>query len=290
MKNPECGLFHKGEHKRCFACEAHTACDKNGCVLEAVVTPGNVHGSVAFDDVYNKLTQAFPEAETVVADAACKTPHICRKVFDDGRVLSTAYKRPVTRKGGHPWWAYVYDEYYGCVICPEYQPLAYRTTNRDGYREYASDPKICAQCPTRHLCTKSKNSVKTVLRHIRKDCEELAGDARYTPEYKGLYARRKETVERVFADAKEKHAMRYTFYRGLARVANWVRLKFAAMNLKKLASWKARKRSSRSHLHNCLYLLSFNIFAACLDILQTGRFSIACFRTPPSCTAPPGTG
>jgi hypothetical protein len=39
---------------------------------------------------------------------------------------------------------------------------------------------------------------------------------------------------------------RYTFYRGLTRVSNWVRLKFAAMNLKKLASWKARKRSSRS--------------------------------------------
>ena len=47
--------------------------------------------------------------------------------------------------------------------------------------------------------------------------------------------------------------MRCTFYRGLTRVSNWVRLKFAAMNLKKLASWKARKRSSRSHLHNCLY-------------------------------------
>ena len=40
--------------------------------------------------------------------------------------------------------------------------------------------------------------------------------------------------------------MRCTFYRGLTRVSNWVRLKFAAMNLKKLASWKARKRSSRS--------------------------------------------
>ena len=23
----------------------------------------------------------------------------------------------------------------GCVLCPEYQPLAYRATNRDGYRE-----------------------------------------------------------------------------------------------------------------------------------------------------------
>ena len=131
--------------------EVHTACDKNGYVLEAVVTPGNVHDSVAFDDVYDKLIQSFPEVETVVADAAYKTPHICKKVFRDGRVLSTAYKRPMTMKGGHPWWTYVYDEYYDCVICPEYQILSYRTTNRDGYREYRSDPKICAQCPTRHL-------------------------------------------------------------------------------------------------------------------------------------------
>ena len=32
--------------------------------------------------------------------------------------------------------------------------------------------------------------------------------------------------------------MRYTQYKGLAQVTNWVKLKFAAMNLKKLASWK----------------------------------------------------
>ena len=52
-------------------------------------------------------------------------------------------------------------------------------------------------------------------------------------EYADLYKQRKETIERVFADAKEKHAMRYTPYRGLAQVSNWVRLKFAAMNLNK---------------------------------------------------------
>ena len=43
-------------------------------------------------------------------------------------------------KNGHEWWKYVYDEFYNCVICPEYQPLKYSTTNRDGYREYKSDP------------------------------------------------------------------------------------------------------------------------------------------------------
>ena len=254
--DPECGIFHKGEHKRCFAYEAHTACDKNGYVLAAVVTPGNVHDSVAFDDVYDQLIQSFPAVEMVVADAAYKTPHICRKVFRDGRVLSTAYKRPMTMKGGHEWWKYVYDEYYDCVICPEYQVLSYRTTNRDGYREYCSDPKICAQCPTRHLCTRSKNCVKTVLRHIWKDYEELADDARYTPEYADLYALRKETIERVFADAKEKHAMRYTFYRGLAQVSNWVRLKFAAMNLKKLARWKTRRRFPSLNLPLFFHFLS----------------------------------
>ena len=55
---------------------------------------------------------------------------------------------------------------------------------------------------------------------------------------KEIYAMRKETIERVFADAKEKHAMRYTHHLGLARVTAWVRLKYAAMNLKKLAVWK----------------------------------------------------
>ncbi len=141
-------------------------------------------------------------------------------------------------KGGHEWWKYVYDEYYDCIICPEYQILKYATTNREGYRIYKSDPRICANCPSRELCTHAKDFVKTVQRHVWKDYEELADDARYTPKYQELYRRRKETIERVFADAKEKHAMRYTQYRGLAQVTNWVKLKFAAMNLKKLAKWK----------------------------------------------------
>ena len=119
VTDPDCGLFVKGEHKRQFAYEAHTACDKNGFILETVVTAGNVHDSVAFDDVYDKVTASFPEIETVVADAAYKTPHICKKVFEDSRVLSTAYKRPMTMQGGHEWWKYIYDEYYDCILCPE---------------------------------------------------------------------------------------------------------------------------------------------------------------------------
>jgi len=50
-----------------------------------------------------------------------------------------------------------------------------------------------------------------------------------------IYAPRKETIERIFTNAKDKHGMIFTHRRGLARVSAWVRLKFAALNLKKLA-------------------------------------------------------
>lgn len=253
--DPECGLFVKGDHKKQFAYEAHTACDKNGFVLEVEVTPGNVHDSVAFDDVYDRLVEKYPEVKTIVADSAYKTPHICKKIFSDKRVLSTAYKRPQTMKGGHEWWKYVYDEYNDWVICPEYHELRYVTTNREGYREYKSNPRICEQCPTRELCTKSKDCVKTVTRHIWKDYEELADDARYTEKYQKLYKQRKEKIERVFADAKEKHGMRYTHYMGLAQVTNWVRLKFATMNLKKLAVWKW-KRTHHKHNYSVVFTIS----------------------------------
>ena len=53
---------------------------------------------------------------------------------------------------------------------------------------------------------------------------------------------RKETIERVFADAKEKHGMRYTQYRGLDKIKMELNLLFSCINLKKLAIWKWRKK------------------------------------------------
>lgn len=236
--DPQSGLFRKGEHKRCFAYEAHTACDKHNFVLDVVVTPGNVHDSVAFDDLYSRVTGRFPEIRVITADAAYKTPWICKQIFDSGRLASLPYKRPMSKKGNFPGYEYVYDEYYDCVLCPQNKVLSYSTTGRDGCREYKSKSCICKDCPVRSQCTASKDCVKLVKRHVWQDYIEMAEDVRHSELGQETYDMRKRTIERVFADAKEKHGMRYTPYRGLARVTNWVRLKFAAMNLKKLASWK----------------------------------------------------
>jgi len=214
--DPESGVFHKGEHKKCFAYEAHTACDRRGYILETEITPGNVHDSVAFDTVFERLKAHYPEVQFVTADAGYKTPWICKQIFDSGKIPSLPYKRPMTKKGNLPWNAYVYDEYYDCILCPQNQVLSYATTNREGYKEYKSKGYICRDCPELEKCTQNRQHTKTVTRHIWQEYLERAEDIRHSPAGKVTYALRSQTIERVFADAKEKHAMRYTPYRGLA--------------------------------------------------------------------------
>ena len=56
-----------------------------------------------------------------------------------------------------------------------------------------------------------------------------------SPRGKELYARRKETIERCFADAKELHGMRYARFRGLEKVREQCLLTATAQNIKKMA-------------------------------------------------------
>ena len=102
-------------------------------------------------------------------------------------------------------------------ICVFLAECGYAAANCEGYREYKS--------------------------RIWHDYIERAENVRHSPIGKVTYALRSQTIKRVFADAKEKHALRLYPYRWLPAVTAWVKLKFAAMNLKNLA------------IHNWLRLL-----------------------------------
>lgn len=164
-----------------------------------------------------------------------------KQIIDSSRIPAVPYKRPMTKDGFFKKYEYVYDEYYDCVICPGNHVLRYSTTNRDGYQEFKSNPNFCKECDKISQCTESKNQQKVVQRHLWEHYMEIAEDYRHIPEYRDIYKMRSQTIERVFADAKEKHAMRYTQLRGLQKVKMQVTLTFACMNLKKLATWKRRK-------------------------------------------------
>ena len=237
--DPDCGMFVKGEHERQFAYEAHTACDKRGFVLGVEVTAGNVHDSVAWDAIYNSVTSRF-DIQFVAMDAGYKTPWIAKKVLDDGKVPVLPYTRYKGRKDGYRPWDYQYDPAKDVFICPHGEELRHTTTDREGKRIYRSTPKNCVNCPSRAHCGANEKGQKVVTTHIWQEYLDIAEGIRKTELGRQIYAQRKETIERVFADAKEKHAMRYTHHRGLAAVTRWVRLKYAAMNLKKLAEWSWR--------------------------------------------------
>ena len=231
--DPDSGWFHKGEHKQVFAYSVETACDKRGSILVYTVSPGNQHDSRTFKGLYDKMKPLNPNI--MIMDAGYKTPAIAKMLIDDGIKPLFSYKRPMTKEGYFRKYQYVYDEYYDCYLCPNDKILKYSTTNRDGYREYKSNPHDCAKCPYLHQCTKSQNHQKIVTRHIWEDYVEITEAIRHKLGMKELYNKRKETIERLFGTAKENHGFRYTQMYGKARMQMKVGLTFACMNLKKLA-------------------------------------------------------
>ena len=177
----------------------------------------------------------------MILDAGYKTPAIAKQLFDDGINPLFPYKRPMTKEGFFKKYEYIYDEYYDVYLCPWNKELTYRTTNRNGYREYASCGRICERCPYLHQCTESQDHVKVVSRHIWEPYMERAEDIRHTLGMKELYQQRKQTIERIFGTAKENHGFRYTQQYGKARMEMKVGLTYACMNLKKLAGILKRK-------------------------------------------------
>lgn len=238
--DPESGWFRKGEHKHVFAYAVETACDKHGWILGYTVHPGNEHDSRTFKALYDKIKKYTPDM--IVADAGYRTPAIAHELIEDGIEPLFPYKSPMTKKGFFRKYEYVYDEYYDCYICPENHILKYRTTNRDGYKEYKSCGEHCASCPSLKKCTESKDHVKVVTRHVWEEYMEMAEDIRHTLGNKQIYDLRKETIERIFGTAKEQHGFRYTQYIGKARMEMKAGLTFACMNLKKLAKMVVKSR------------------------------------------------
>ncbi len=231
--DPDSGWFHKGEHKQVFAYGVETACDKHGWILGYSVHPGNQHDSVTFPVLYNKIRDIG--VETMIVDAGYKTPAIAKLLIDDSIRPLFPYKRPMTKEGYFKKYEYAYDEYYDCYVCPNGKTLEYRTTNRDGYREYKSCGAVCEHCPYLTQCTASRDHVKVIQRHIWEPYMEMAEDIRYTRGMRELYQQRKQTIERLFGTAKENHGFRYTQQYGKARMEMKVGLTYACMNLKKLA-------------------------------------------------------
>ena len=145
----------------------NTACDDSNFILGFNVTAGNVHDSVAFQDVFENVIEGYRYKILVTAvDAGYITPHIAKIILEAKILPSMPYKRLMTKEGFFRKFEFAYDEYNDFYICSYQKELKYSTTDRDGYKSYKSNPEDCCKCQFRDYCAKSKNNQKVTTRHI----------------------------------------------------------------------------------------------------------------------------
>jgi transposase len=239
--DPDAGYMVRDQKPEGFFYLDHRTVDgKHNLITDTHVTPGNVHDSRPYLERLDRQCERFGLSPQVVGlDAGYNTAAVCHGLVARGIAGVLGYKRPHGLKGQFQRRQFDYDAERDAYRCPEGQWLLYSTTNRTGYREYKSDPSRCRNCPALKQCTRSRNHQKVMTRHVWEADREALDANRLTDWGKHVYERRRETVERSFADAKQLHGHRYARYRGLRRVSGQSLLAAACQNMKKIARLRA---------------------------------------------------
>ena len=236
-------MVREGKPKGFFYLDHRTVDGRHALITDTHVTPANVHDSVPYLKRLDRQRERFGfQVQAVGLDAGYATAAIAKGLEERDIYGVIGYRTTNHGEGLFAKRKFRYDEALDVYICPNGQMLLYRTTNREGYRQYHSDAQQCLACPLRAQCTRSRNAVKIVTRHVWQRSKDRIEEHRLDPRGKRIYQRRKETVERSFADAKQLHGHRYARMRGLDKVREQSLLAAWAQNIKKIALLLSRTR------------------------------------------------
>jgi len=235
--DPEAGYMVRDGKPKGFFYLDHRTVDAAHAIITDTHTTAVVHDSTVYLGRLDRQVARFGfHVAAVGLDAGYATPGIAKGLEDRQIRGVTGYRNPTPPKPGMMRKnAFTYEPELDGYRCPQGQLLAYATTDRTGYRHYKSDPAICRECPLRASCTSNAKAVRTITRHVWQDARERTDANRLTAWGKAIYRRRKETVERSFADAKQLHGHRYARFRSRTRVAWQCLIAAAAQNIKKIA-------------------------------------------------------
>jgi transposase len=243
--DPESGyMMRDGKPEGFFYLDHRTVDHKFNIITDVHITPGNVHDSVPYVERLKHQIEKFgfkDSLEAIALDSGYLTPYICKeaKAMNVFAVIGGRAFTPV--KGLMKKWQFKFDAEKNAYVCPAKHELKYSTTNREGYREYKSDPKQCVTCPLLDQCTRSKNKQKVITRHVWEESKEWVRLNRLSKSGKYLYRLRYQTIERSFADAKELHGLRYCRLRGKANVQEQALMTATVQNIKKIALHLAKQ-------------------------------------------------
>ena len=215
----ESGYYHRDNKEKGFMYLDHrTVDDKCNIIVDCYNTKGNVYDGEPFVERAEYLKDTFNfNIKNYAVDSGYLTLDI-KKYFIDNNIFGVfGYRRygtPESRKEKTKYQYvkeqdYYYEKETGEVL--EYHGLI----DRNGYKKY-----------------ENKDKTKIVRRHIHEEWNEQFRENKLSEFGKILYQRRKEHVERSFADSKQNHGYRYAMYKGVKKNQNYTWLICAAQNMK----------------------------------------------------------
>lgn len=248
--DPESGFMHRdGKPKGFFYLDHRTVDKRANIITDTYVTAGNINDADPYVERIKEQIEKFGlEIKSVGIDAGYNTAYICKSLWDMGINAATGYRRSSRQKGSFGKYMFRYVPEWDTYICPERKYLEYRTTNREGYREYRAQESHCSCCPRKGECLTEKQTCKSLQRHIWEDYKEWQRLYTLSDSGKEIYKGRKEHVERSFADSKELHGLRYCRLRGIDGVREQCLLTAAVQNIKKIALLLSRRENPLKNL------------------------------------------
>lgn len=264
VTDPESGFMSRERKPLGYFYLDHRTVDSwYNIITDLFITPGNFNDSTCYIKrlIYQIETFDF-EVSAVGVDAGYNTAYICRALCKLGIYGTIGRKKTGGKKYFFKKTKFIYNSDDDTYTCPNNCILTYCTTKRDGFKEYKSLKSDCENCQYFGKCITSSSGRKSVNRHVWEHYKEEIKENTKSDYGKEIYRRRKETVERSFANSKQLHGYRYAKFRGLEKVKFQAYMTVIAQNIKKMAmifSWRKR-RALTFILSQKIVIISLNIY------------------------------
>ena len=222
ITDKESGYYHRDNKEQGFMYLDHrTVDDKCNIIVDCYITKGNVHDSQPFINRAEYIKKTFNfDIKKYAVDSGYLTWDI-KKYFIDNQIFGVfGYRRTGTQESRKEKAKYDYKKELDIYVETETgEVLEYSgLIDKNGYKKYQNLDKT-----------------KIVRRHLKEGWNEKFREYRLSKDGKELYKRRKEHVERSFADSKQNHGYRYAMYKGVLKNQHYTWLICAAQKMKNIA-------------------------------------------------------
>lgn len=235
--DPESGQQNRDEKPTGFYYGEHRTVDsKRNVIVNVHVEPANIHDITPLPSILKEIRQRLGKLPKYMGlDAGYHSAWVAHLLEQNKIQGVIGYRRHTHKTEHYGKYRFQYNWDFDTYICPEKKHLYWRTTTREGYRQYFCDRSTCSSCSKRKVCFGESAARRMVDRHVWQDALDRVNLFTKTSVGKQLYALRKETIERSFAEAKENHGLRNARMLGIQNMREQCFLTAAVQNMKRLA-------------------------------------------------------